>query len=435
MNLDWAIAVVTVLLLVNYWISRSILYPPFIFCFMWVFDLVLCRLQLIDLDPIHQITLWVVSAGALAFTFGGLFAYLIPGSVLRTRLILSPKLQRTNLPKLMLIGVTLLAFPHLLHHIAEEASKGSGDTILQRARQASGDESAHVETDIIVISFLPITTFMAVLFLIEKRDRYFWAALSLAGVVNLLSGGRTGFLMLIAALSCVQLVKTGRLSFMPAARVLKIPVAIFIVLYVVLIFVNKNTSDVDGGLGKIAFFFIVSYVVGPLAALDHVLQHPSEYLAAPNHTFEFLLKIADFLHLTKYTPPPLLDQFLAVPFPTNVYTVYKFYFTDFGLYGCFFCVLLIGFLQSALYRKARAGSELGLFLLALSMYPLVMVIFDDLYFVNLGFFIRAAIFCIVYLNLRGLPLVFLPGRRIHLTSGLRRKNRALPDGRGDIPAS
>jgi oligosaccharide repeat unit polymerase len=437
MNLDWAIVVVIVLLLVNYWISRSILYPPFIFCFMWTLDLVVCRLHLIELDPIHAITLWVVSLGALVFTLGGLFSWLIPESAMRTRLVVAPKVRRTKLPKLLLIGTVLLAFPYLLHHVAQEAAKGSGATILERARNGSGDEglTGRQQTDPIVIYFIPVTTFLAVLFLMEKRDRYFWVALTMAALANFISGGRTGFLMLIAALSCVQLVKTGRLSFTAAAKILKIPIAIFMTLYVVLIFVNGKTSDVSGGVSSIALFFVVSYIVGPLAALDHVLQHPSEYLTAPNHTFEFLFKIASSLHLMQYTPPSLFDQFLAVPFPTNVYTIYKFYFTDFGIYGCFLCIFLIGFLQSSLYRKARTGSELGLFLFALSLYSLIMVIFDDLYFVNTGFYIRAAIFCILYLNLSGMPLVFLSGRSPRFKSGLRSKTSVESSRRSDIPAS
>ncbi len=428
MNLDGAIAVVIVLLLVNYGTSRSILYPPFVFCFMWALDLVICRLHLIELDPIHTITLWVVSAGALAFTLGGFFSLLIPESAVRIRLVLAPKVQRTSVPKVLLIGVALLIFPYLLHHVAQAASRGSGDTMLQRARSASVDDalSGHTETDPVVIYIIPVTTFMAILFLIEKRDRYFWMALTMCILVNLIGGGRTGFLMLIAALSCVHLVKTGRLSFTTAVRVLKIPIAIFMTLYVILIFVNRNTSEMSGGVASIAIFFVVSYIVGPLATLDHVLRHPSEYLAAPNHTFEFLFKIAASLHLIQYKPPPLFDEFLAVPFPSNVYTVYKFYFTDFGIYGCLFCILLIGFLQSYLYRKARAGSELCLFLFALSMYPLLMVIFDDLYFASTGFYVRAAIFFLLYRNLSGIPLVFFPGRRLQFTSGLRLKARDLP---------
>ena len=40
------------------------------------------------------------------------------------------------------------------------------------------------------------------------------------------------------------------------------------------------------------------------------------------------------LGMWNYTPPPLIDTFVWVPLGANVYTGYKFYFTDFGFLGC-----------------------------------------------------------------------------------------------------
>jgi oligosaccharide repeat unit polymerase len=423
MALDFAILAVSILLLFNYRVSRSVLYPPFVFCFMWMFSLVVCRLDLVDLNPIHPLTFIVISIGALGFTLGGLLSWLIPNSVINTRIILAPKISRSNLPKVLLIGILLLALPYLLHHLAQAATSGSGTTVLERARSASVDAalSGETESDPVTIYFAPVAAFMSLLFFIEKRDRYFWMATAMAFLANFISGGRTGFLMLIAALSSIHLIKTGQCSLSSATKILRIPIAIFLCLYVVLIFINKNTSDLSGNAGEIVLFFVVSYIVGPLAALDHVLQHPLDYGGAPNHTFEFFLKLAASLHLVDYTPPPLFDQFIEVPFPTNVYTVYKFYLTDFGIWGCLICIFIIGLLQSALYRKAQSGSKIGLFLFSLSLYPLIMVIFDDLYFVTIGFYLRAFVFAVLYMNVSGMPLRILGGRHFVITSGINKK--------------
>ena len=60
-------------------------------------------------------------------------------------------------------------------------------------------------------------------------------------------------------------------------------------------------------------------------------------------------------------------------------TVYKFYIADFGLYGALGTMLVIGFLHTLLYRNARTGSKLAMYFFSLTLFPLVLVIFDDQY--------------------------------------------------------
>ena len=397
------------MVIANYRIARSILYPPFAFCFMWLLDLGVYRLNLIDMDPIHSDTLAIIGIGALVFSFGGGLSFLIPKGLLRMRVILAPRVIRNHVAKYGFTILLLICFPYIVHHLLQLAAQGTGNTLLERARNASVDSSlaGNTESNPIIIWFIPVATFLAILFQMECRDRMFWFMAFVAFVANILSGGRTGLLTLIAALTTVYLIQERKDSFAHAIRVIRIPLVIFLGLYILLIFVNKNTSAIGGGTGTIILYFLVTYLVGPTAAFDYVVQHPSQYIGAPNHTFEFFLKAASAIHLLNYTPPPQFDQFLSVPFPMNVYTVYKFYFTDFGIWGCFGCIFIIGFLHSAIYRKATNGSKLALFLFALSVYTVIMVIFDDLYFV-VGYFLRAAVFCLLYLNLSGIPFRILP---------------------------
>ena len=108
--------------------------------------------------------------------------------------------------------------------------------------------------------------------------------------------------------------------------------------------------------------FLVGYIVGPTAALDYVLQHRQDYTSGTNHTFKFFLAIFSRLGLVAYQPPPP-DDFIFVPFPTNVLTVYRYFMTDFGLYGSLIVMAVIGLLQTLVYRKARTGSKLAMYFL------------------------------------------------------------------------
>jgi oligosaccharide repeat unit polymerase len=137
------------------------------------------------------------------------------------------------------------------------------------------------------------------------------------------------------------------------------------------------------------------------------LQHIQDYAGQPNHTFKFFLGIASALHLTAYETPAVYDNFVLVPYPANVYTVYKFYYLDFGLYGMLLAITVIGLLQTLLYRKARAGSTLSIYLFAISIFSLIMVIFDDNYSA-LGSYIDAILFGMIYIFLRSIPMRVMP---------------------------
>jgi len=58
--------------------QRSVLYPPFIFCALWLLYLAVIRLDLIKFHPIHGNTLAIVSVRAASFSVGGLLAGLVP---------------------------------------------------------------------------------------------------------------------------------------------------------------------------------------------------------------------------------------------------------------------------------------------------------------------------------------------------------------------
>lgn len=105
-----------------------------------------------------------------------------------------------------------------------------------------------------------------------------------------------------------------------------------------------------------------------------------------------------------------------VPYPTNVYTVYQDYILDFGLYGALIVVLLIGMFQTLLYRKARTGSELGIYFFAITLFAVFLAPFSDEYSA-FGSYIDAFLFAAIYIILRSIPLRVLP----RLSSGYGRQ--------------
>lgn len=375
------------LTVLNYRLSRSVLYPPFIFCFMWVVDTFLYSLHLVRLDRVHEETFLVICSGALLFTLGGVLAKLVPGALIRTRFVLIGQHLRpladplrTRWIKYFLMVLVVIGTLYVLHVVMGLAAYGTGSNFLARARNAGTSSSAPSDEHSFILPYVILwAIYLSVLFQLEERDKTFWLMAVLAFIASILSGDRTHLLLMISAVTGMYLLKNDRLTFRSALRFIRWPALFFILLWVALIFVNKDTSGFGSSVAGVAELFLVSYIVGPTAALDYFLRHQAEYAGAPEHTFKFFLTIASSLHLIHYTPPPTFDTFVQVPFPTNVYTVYKFYIADFGLYGALGTMLVIGFLHTLLYRKARTGSKLAMYFFSLTLFPLILVIFDDQY--------------------------------------------------------
>ena len=70
------------LVVLNYRVQRSVLYPPFIFCAMWLLVPVVACSRLIDVNPVHTNTFAIVAAGPASFSVGGLLACLVPRKLL-----------------------------------------------------------------------------------------------------------------------------------------------------------------------------------------------------------------------------------------------------------------------------------------------------------------------------------------------------------------
>lgn len=422
MPVNFLIAFLGCLMMLNYRLYQSVLYPPFIFSAVWLLVFAVYQAKFIEIDPLHEKTILLVGMGALLFSLGGILAKLVPKQLIDIKLTLgsaAPMRASNKTLKYLLIAALCLGTLLIFSSTLAAGAQGSGGTFLQRARSAGVENQNEGMQAITVLTYVPVwCTFTSMLFLIEEKDRLFWIMSLIAFTCAVLTTGRGPILLLFSALLAIYLLKDKKDRFTAALKFARVPVLAFLCLFIGLIFTNKDTSMVSGGVLGIILLFAVGYIVTPVAALDYVLQHPSQYTDAPQHTFKFLLQVATSLHLVQYTPPPFLDQFVTVPLPTNVYTGYKFFYTDFGFWGCLVAVTTIAFLQTLIYRKAIGGSQFGIYCFAFTVFPTIMFIFDDLYSA-IGEDINMFAFGCLYILLQSVRT--LPGKaltRVELTAKL-----------------
>lgn len=417
-GLDILILTLTIVALANYRFRRSVLYPPFLFCGMWLLDVLIYRLHLVEIDPLHPITMYVIGAGAILFSLGGLCAFLVPETIIATRLTVvgKPKIAGNWLRYLVVLFLAVsVCFAVRAMMLMAVGAGGNGGLFFAVAREAVIENINEGHKSIPWYSYAETwTIFASTLFQCERRDRIFWTAATIAFISCVISGGRGGVLFLFSSLVSVHLVRTKCEKFAAALRFSRWPIIAFCLLFASLLFVDKNISTANNALA-FAGASVVDYVVGPLAALDHVLLHPLDYAGSPNHTFRLFLQIGSWLGWISYTPAPGLDTFIFVPFGTNVYTAYKFFLTDYGVWPSVGIMGVIGFLHTLLFRKAHSGSVFGLYLFALTIFPVLMVIFDDQYS-QFGLYIDALTFATVYLTIKSIPWRIFRSRAANRTS-------------------
>ncbi len=419
-SLDISLSFFLLLTFLNYRVQHSVLYPPFIFCATWLFDLTVVRSGLIELDPVHSNTLAIVAIGAASFSLGGLFASLIPRALLCFHLF-PPKPRRIpeSLRKTLMI-VLLSSLPIMFYQIWQLSRVGgNGFNILLQARAASIEISQNEESSLPLLMlgyFSSIATYSSLLFATEKKDRKFWVVSVIALIACVLSTGRTDLLLLISGLSAIRLLQMKQESLLHAMRILRWPVALFAALWIALIFTSKSNEGTTGGVLTIATHAVLVYIVGPLAAFDKVVQYPSDFTMPTSHTFQFPLRLAAAFHLAEYARPPAFDSYVFIPFPMNVYTVFKFYFLELGTIGTEILLLVIGFLHSLLFLKARQGGRFSTYLFAYSMFPVLMVIFDDHYYLT-GINFRAIAFGMLYLLVGSVQFRLFSTNRCHESLG------------------
>jgi oligosaccharide repeat unit polymerase len=103
---------------------------------------------------------------------------------------------------------------------------------------------------------------------------------------------------------------------------------------------------------------------------------------------------------------PALNPFVEVPLPCNTYTILFPIFHDGSLVGVALGMLILGLFHQFLYLRFKySQNPVWWYLYGVSLYPLVMSVFEDAYFSSPGFWLLLWIPPICYFIARKLRLI------------------------------
>jgi oligosaccharide repeat unit polymerase len=353
---------------------------------MWTLVFTAYAFSPIEINAVHTSTCLLLIFGALAFSFGcslGPFAFSFGSSAAK---MIPVKFRISEVDSISQRITNYILFIYCLGILPffyrDVMSIGSGLTSLTDIRNlivAAATKGEKVYSSIITGSIIAVTinsTFIS--FIEHTKGRYFiYLSVLLTLIYCVLNTGRTALMTLIFGLIAIHLIKRKKsMQFKQAIMSLGLPAILIISSMMGYMFLTHNT--VEGDLMTVALDYFFLYVIGGIPALDTIIESGNNI--APHHTFQFFTELSNNLLGTHFEIPPAIDIFVNVPFPTNVYTVYKFFYQDFGFGGTLAAVSIIGFIHGIIYKSAKLGSKYGVYFYAISIYPLLMSFFDDTYY-------------------------------------------------------
>lgn len=131
---------------------------------------------------------------------------------------------------------------------------------------------------------------------------------------------------------------------------------------------------------------LVMYIVSPVSAFCY--DSPESAAIWGENTFRGLYNIGNALGLTFKQPADLIQSFIYIPLPTNVYTMMSPYFKDFGYDGLLVFSVLEGAITGCIYKYAESGHNVVRLLYTYLLTMLILQYFDETFFMGMSRFLQ-----------------------------------------------
>jgi oligosaccharide repeat unit polymerase len=403
--IELALFITLSLVCVNYAIRRDYAYPPFIFSVTWLTVLlayyILKSMELSDIYALSNKTLLVFVAGVVFFSIGGMINYFEFGNKTGRKGI-NLNIEDVEVNRLVdniLFLLPFLLLPFFINKAITIASHSGLENFFVGLRT----QLTLRKEDYGILKYAGSLSLFNVFFRVmlreiknEKEDNFrYYISLAVAFTYAILSTGRTSILLLFTLLLGTKLIR-GRIYL---RHVVYFALSFLAFFFLFAVMLGKggslNASLTENVAGVSAVF--TRYLISPLSAFDVFLKsHGDPHFG--EYGFRFLYAVLYKIGITDTPPIDLVQPFIYVPFPTNVYTIYYTYAKDFGVAGSLLFVGFFGFIHSFFYFKAKADdrSLLYSYLYVLFVYPLIMSFFQDQYFSLISLWLQFILFFVLF---------------------------------------
>lgn len=229
----------------------------------------------------------------------------------------------------------------------------------------------------------------------DRIDRpQFWLSLMLCICYFVVTMSKQTFFMIAVSILYVFYVRK---------KISLKPFIIFGVVFVVLgIFFTNFRLTASGKESAYDFMDLLSmYVVSPIVAFCYDAPNSAHYFG------EYTLKSVNNLLAVfgmGHRNVEMFQEMVAVPIPTNVFTMMSPYFKDFGYVGVGVFSVIEGLFMGGVYKRSESGQNIMRLIYTYILTLLVLQFFDELFFVGMSNFVQIVIlilFCHIKFDFGG----------------------------------
>lgn len=397
------IVVLWCLVVLNWLRFRDAIYPGLLQSSLWAVVVSLFYVSQDDFLPVGETTWLIIGSGVLTFSIGCLLA--TEGHVpFRSRNYLGALPMR--LPSYSLVFVVVAFLPFVIARAHALASGGPFQSGFANLRYSLSSNVEGTGGYGILAYLVPIAFFAAALQLLrifgspsrrQQRERLITLVAVTVGVLyGLLSSGRGILFMLLCIVFIIPVVLRAVRPVRAFTLFLGTSLSVFVALGVLTGKGGSVEASISDNFVSMARS-METYLLASIPAFDRLISIGSPYDNGAN-AFRTVFAILHSIGF-EVRVDPLVQAFVYVPMPTNIYTVYQPYFMDFGLIALPLFQFVFGLIHGFFYRRATVFQPhpLYVFLFSLSMFPLFTQYGGDAYFSLLSMWVQYLIYSFAFL--------------------------------------
>ena len=378
--------------------DRKLFQPAVLFSLVWLFILLVhLFFRFTVLDELGSLSLklhLIFLAGTIFFSLGGILVYIYNRQRgICKKLVNAAPTEINRWFKLTLVSIIFIGLPLYIQASYKIFLASQAESFFTGLR----GELVYGQADIGPLKYLMSLSFVTYAVTLydyyTKRNSFNLSILIITLVILIVyavfSTGRTYFFLILTIYLGIGLFVNKKFSI----KRYSLAFAIFIITFISIGAIygkgastyystKENISEVGENLGV--------YLVTSMNALDIELNDNSVLKTNGENTLRLFIKIGMALGiLPERQMANLAQEFVYVPYATNVYTYYSPYIKDFGVGYAYLMLFLIGTFHAWLHNMAITTYKIRyIFYYAFLLFPLMLSFFADEYLTLLSFWLQ-----------------------------------------------
>ena len=281
--------------------------------------------------------------------------------------------------------ISMVCTPLYLYNIYKIISMfGSEELFFNLRVLANEGEKSMVQTILTYVGAINQALFVICIWRYPKGNKLILTAIILANLMCSIAIMEKGVLFFMLFVTLFVLYEKRRIKISSIA---------FWSIVVLLVFYGINVLRTPENAAKEPTFvdFFNVYILSPSVAFERAQEKLTEQFGS--RSFAFIYALITRLGLGKFVVEPKLQEFVYVPIPTNVYTIFQPFFQDFGYKGVAFFATVYGTFTGWLYRQCNNGGAISKCVYAYVIEILILQFYQENLILSMSMMIQ---YCFVF---------------------------------------